>query len=123
MQENTYFQIRALQNQHGGQDVRQETKTYKLTSTSKYGIYPYVFEVPKCNGTNENKAILAQNNILNMTANTAACTELKYNKLSYISKLCVESYVLGVPKYNGEIKIGIKIPIPYTSKVCVKTHV
>jgi hypothetical protein len=39
MVENTYFQIRAPHIQHGDQDIRQETKTYK----SKFGVYRYVF--------------------------------------------------------------------------------
>jgi hypothetical protein len=54
MVENTYFQIRAFHIQHGGQDVRQETKTYKLTYKSKFGVYCY--EVLEFNGTNKNKA-------------------------------------------------------------------
>jgi hypothetical protein len=39
----------------------------------------------------------------------AACTKQKYNKYSYISKLCVESHALEVPEFNGETKNGIKI--------------
>jgi hypothetical protein len=39
----------------------------------------------------------------------AAFTELKYNKLAYVGKLCVESYVLEVAGFNGETNNGIKI--------------
>jgi hypothetical protein len=38
MEENAYFQICALQIQHGGQNGRQEDRTYKLTYRSKFGV-------------------------------------------------------------------------------------
>jgi hypothetical protein len=57
MEENTYFQICALQIQHGGQSGRQETETYKLTYTSKSGVFPCVFEVLEFNGIIQNKAM------------------------------------------------------------------
>jgi hypothetical protein len=31
---------------------RQENKTYKLTYTNKFGVYPYVFKVLEFNGIN-----------------------------------------------------------------------
>jgi hypothetical protein len=45
----------------------------------------------KFSASSENMAIWAQNKVRNISANMAADTELKYTKLSYISKLCVES--------------------------------
>jgi hypothetical protein len=57
MEENTYFQICALQIQHGGQSGRQETESYKLTYTSKFGVFPCVFEVLEFNGIIQNKAM------------------------------------------------------------------
>jgi hypothetical protein len=54
MEENTYFQICALQIQHDGQDGRQETRTYKLTYRSKFCVFLYVLEF---SGSNKNKAI------------------------------------------------------------------
>jgi hypothetical protein len=43
VEENTYFQICALQIQYGGQDGRQETTTYKLTYTKEFCVFTYMF--------------------------------------------------------------------------------